>query len=41
MLEIEIKPEDQGAIVICEAVNDELQESVHNALTLSVKCKYH
>ena len=40
MLEIEIKPEDHGAIIICEAVNDELQESVHNALTLSVKCKY-
>ena len=39
MLEIEIKPEDHGAIIICEAINDELQESVLNAKTLSVKCK--
>ena len=39
MLEIEIKPEDHGAIIICEAINDELTESVHNAKTLSVKCK--
>lgn len=39
MLEIEVKPEDHGAVIICEAVNDELQESVHNAETLSVKCK--
>lgn len=40
MLEIEIKPEDHGAIIICEAINDELQESVLNAKTLSVKCKF-
>ena len=39
MLEIQIKPEDHGAIIICEAINDELQESTHNAQTLSVKCK--
>ena len=39
MLEIEIKPEDHGAIIICEAMNDALTESVHNAKTLSVKCK--
>ena len=39
MLEIEIKPEDHGAIIICEAINDELQESVLNAKTLSVKCE--
>ncbi len=39
MLEIEIKPDDHGAIVICEAINDDLQESVLNAITLSVKCK--
>ena len=40
MLEIEIKPEDHGAVIICEAVNEELGESVHNAKTLSVKCKF-
>ena len=39
MLEINITPEDHGAIIICEAINDELQESTHNAQTLSVKCK--
>ena len=39
MLEIEIKPEDHGAIIICEAINDGLQESVLNAKTLSVKCE--
>ena len=39
MLEINITPEDHGAIIICEAINDELQESTHNAHTLSVKCK--
>ena len=39
MLEIEIKPEDHGAIIICEAINEDLTESVHNAKTLSVKCK--
>ena len=38
-LELQIKPEDHGAIIICEAINDELQESTHNAQTLSVKCK--
>ncbi len=40
MLEIEVKPEDDGSVYICEANNDELQESVHNAKTLSVKCKF-
>lgn len=40
MLEIEVKPEDHGEVFICEAINDELQESVHNAKTLSVKCKF-
>ena len=39
MLEIDIKPEDHGAVIICEAINEELQESVHNAETLSVKCE--
>ena len=38
-LEIQIEPEDHGAIVICEAINEDLTESVHNAKTLSVKCK--
>ena len=42
ILQRTIHPEDHGAIIICEAINDDLQESVHNAITLSVKCKsYH
>ena len=40
MLEINVEPEDDGEIIICEAINEELRESVHNAHTLSVKCKY-
>lgn len=39
ILEIEVKPEDDGEVFICEAINSELQESVHNAKTLSVKFK--
>ena len=39
-LELQIKPEDHGAIIICEAINDELQESTHNAYPLKVKCKF-
>ncbi len=40
ILEVEVKPEHHGSVFICEATNEELQESVHNARTLSVKCKF-
>ena len=40
LLEIDVTPEHQGAVYICEAKNLELQQSVHDAETLSVKCKY-
>ena len=39
ILEVEVKPEHHASVFICEAINEELQESVHNARTLSVKCK--
>ena len=39
ILEVEVKPEHHGSVFICEATNEELQESVHNARTMSVKCK--
>lgn len=39
LLEIDVTPEHQGAVFICEAKNIELQQSVHDAETLSVKCK--
>ena len=38
-LEIDVTAELDGAIYICEATNEELHESVHNAKTLSVNCK--
>ena len=39
LLEIDVTPEHQGAVFICEAKNLELQQSVHDAETLVVKCK--
>ena len=38
-LEVNVTAGLHGAVYICEAVNHQLQESVHNAITLSVKCK--
>ena len=39
-LEINVTSELHGAVYVCEATNEELRESVHNAKTLSVNCKY-
>ena len=38
-LEIEVTAELDGAVYVCEATNEELRESVHNAKTLTVNCK--
>jgi len=40
-LEINVTRELDGAVYVCEATNEELRESVHNAKTLSVHCKYY
>ncbi|XP_059087472.1 nephrin-like isoform X2 [Tigriopus californicus] len=39
LLEIDVTPEHQGAVFICEAKNPVLDHSVHDAETLSVKYK--
>ena len=39
LLEVEITPDHQGAKYICEARNEALGETEHDALTLNVKCK--
>lgn len=39
ILEVNVVPDHHSTVFICEATNEELQESVHNARTLSVKCK--
>ena len=38
-LEINVTAELDGSVYICEATNEELRESVHNATTLRVNCK--
>ena len=38
-LEIAVTAGLDGAVYICEATNEELRESVHNAKTLRVNCK--
>lgn len=39
ILEVDVTPEHQGAVFICEARNPRLRQSVHDAKTLSVKCE--
>jgi hypothetical protein len=39
LLEVDISPEHHGAVFVCEAKNEALQQSVHDAVTLSVRCE--
>lgn len=39
-LKLNITKELNGAVYTCQAMNEALQRSVHDALTLKVLCKY-
>lgn len=39
-LKLNITKEHNGAVYTCQALNEALQRSVHDALTLKVLCKY-
>jgi hypothetical protein len=40
LLEVDVTPEHHGTMFICEAKNEALGQSVHDAMTISVKCKF-
>ena len=39
LLEVDIKAEHHGSMFVCEAKNEALGQSVHNAMTISVNCE--
>ncbi len=39
LLEVEVTPDHDGTMFICEAKNEALGQSVHDAITISVKCE--
>ena len=39
MLELKLTPEFDGAVYTCQALNPVVKKSVHDAVTLQVKCK--
>ena len=40
LLEVDITAEHHGSMFVCEAKNEALGQSVHNAMTISVNCEY-
>lgn len=40
-LSLDITPEMNGIVYTCQATNEALQRSVHDAITLEVLCKSH
>ena len=39
LLEVDILAEHHGSMFVCEAKNEALGQSVHNAMTISVNCE--
>ena len=39
LLEVDITAEHHGSMFVCEAKNEALGQSVHNAMTISVNCE--
>ena len=40
LLEVDIQAEHHGTMFVCEAKNEALGQSVHNAMTISVNCEW-
>ena len=39
LLEVDIRADHHGSMFVCEAKNEALGQSVHNAMTISVNCE--
>ena len=40
LLEVDVTAEHHGSMFVCEAKNEALGQSVHNAMTISVNCEW-
>ena len=40
LLEVDVRAEHHGSMFVCEAKNEALGQSVHNAMTISVNCEF-
>ena len=40
LLEVDIRADHHGSMFVCEAKNEALGQSVHNAMTISVNCEW-